>query len=173
MPAKHRIKAKEVARDVRAGATDSDLMAKYDLSDEDLQVLFNKLVEGGAVERYEILERASKSERRALSREYLTFGLQIQDVHNPAVKAVVRNLSDTGFRLAGIKSEVGEEKDLLILADHFSGLEPILVRARCRWVKKRTKRFDYSVAGFEITEISEEGLEQLRELMRTIASHRR
>ena len=173
MPAKHRIKAKEVARDVRAGATDSDLMAKYDLSDEDLQVLFNKLVEGGAVERYEILERASKSERRALSREYLTFGLQIQDVRNPSVQAVVRNLSDTGFRAAGIESKVGEEKDFFILADRFSGLEPILVRASCKWVKERTKRFYYSVAGFEITEISEEGLEQLRELMRVIASHRR
>ena len=100
MPAKHRIRAREVARDIRAGATDSDLMAKYDLSDEDLQVLFNKLVEGGTVQRHEILDRASKSERRTMSREYLTFGLQIQDVRNPSVKAVVRNLSDTGFRAA-------------------------------------------------------------------------
>jgi hypothetical protein len=170
-----RIKANEFVADFRAGAADLELLEKYNLSQEKLDSVLKKLVSAGALREPEVLERSKSPEEptngrrtRELPREYLPFWLGIQDVQNPGVKAVVRDITEKGFRVAGIRAKVNEIKHFLILADVFRSLKPILVEATCRWSDTRGKKKAYHTSGFEITEISREDLKELSDLVEFI-----
>lgn len=52
------IKAKEFIKDVRSGMDDTALMEKYDLSQQGLQKVFQKLVEADFITVLELHERA-------------------------------------------------------------------------------------------------------------------
>jgi len=54
-------------------------------------------------------------------------------------------------------------KRLVVLGDDYGAVEPFEFEAQCRWVKGEGRD---CVAGFEILKISEEGLQELRKLMR-------
>jgi uncharacterized paraquat-inducible protein A len=60
---KRRITAKEILKDIRAGASDSDLMQKYTLSAQGLQSVFTKLVNSKVVTQAELDDRVPVSER--------------------------------------------------------------------------------------------------------------
>ncbi len=176
MAAKLTINARDLVADLRSGATDFELIEKYDLSMQDLEQVFAKLADAGAIRKAELLERSghygdpdARPRTRRHQRTHVTFRLEVQDVHNPAGRAIIRDLSERGFRVAGIEAEVGDEKDLLILADAVSSLEPVLVTAECKWLEIRGKRKKYPVAGFEITDISDRGREMLCRLARIAA----
>jgi hypothetical protein len=176
MQAKQTIKARDLVADLRSGATDFELIEKYDISMHDLDQVLTRLADAGAIRKAELLERSghygdpdNKRRTRKHGRELLTFKLEVQDVKDPARHAIIRDISEWGLRIAGLEVSAGEERDLLILADVVSTLEPILVRAECRWNKIRGKTKKYPVAGFEITDISDIGREMLRKLVRVVA----
>ncbi|HMK35624.1 MAG TPA: hypothetical protein VK463_11185 [Desulfomonilaceae bacterium] len=60
---KRKITAREILKDIRGGASDSDLMNKYTVSAQGLQSVFNKLVNSGVVTQSELDDRVPVSER--------------------------------------------------------------------------------------------------------------
>lgn len=56
--AKRKINAKELVEDVRAGMDDSAMMRKYNLSPEQLEMVFEKLVEADFITMQELYERS-------------------------------------------------------------------------------------------------------------------
>ena len=60
---KRKITAREVVKDIRAGADDQTLMKKYQLSAQGLQSVFGKLVKAGAITSTEVEERVPITER--------------------------------------------------------------------------------------------------------------
>ena len=176
MSSKGTIKARDIAADVRAGLSDFDLIEKYDLSLQTLTTVLDRLVESGHLRKPELLKRVPPRDNqpngqktRKLPRERIPFILEVQDISNPFRRAFLRDLTEEGFRIAGIKVAVGEARDFLILADVVASLSPILVRATCRWVDQKGKRNKYHVAGFQITDISSSDLETLRRLVKVVA----
>jgi hypothetical protein len=175
MSSKGTIKARDIAADVRAGLSDFDLIEKYDLSLQTLTTVLDRLVESGHLRKPELLKRVPPRDNqpngqktRKLPRERIPFSLEVQDISNPFRRALLRDLTEEGFRIAGIKVAVGEARDFLILADVVASLSPILVRATCRWVDQKGKRNKYHVAGFQITDISSSDLETLRRLVKVV-----
>jgi hypothetical protein len=55
------INAAEAIQDLRAGASDLDLMKKYNISGKGLESLFSKLVEAGEISQYELERRKNSS----------------------------------------------------------------------------------------------------------------
>jgi len=60
---KRKITAREVVKDIRAGADDQTLMKKYQLSAQGLQSVFGKLLKAGVVSQDELEDRVPMSER--------------------------------------------------------------------------------------------------------------
>jgi hypothetical protein len=175
MESKRKIKAREFAHDVRAGLTDFELMSKYGLSFDELEALFDKLVKAGILRRPELRERAAffeddtnKRTTRGLSRGDVRFLLPVVDVNDASNTGIVRDISMRGFRTAGLSANPEEIRTVRIKADVFSGLQPFVVEAECRWVKEKGKDKTYITAGFEITRISETHLRKLQELLKTV-----
>jgi hypothetical protein len=172
----NRIRARDLAADVRSGLNDFDLIDKYSLSLRNLNAALRRLVEAGILREPEILERsggidsATEGHRtRQKPRAKIPFGLPVQDISAPHVNTVVRDLTEEGFRVAGIRTSVGEVRDFLILADVVESLSPILVQAKCLWTYRHRKRRKYRVAGFQITDISPSDLETLRKIVKVVA----
>lgn len=60
---KRRITAREIIKDIRAGATDAELMEKYTLSAQGLKSVFDKMINAGVLSHTEIEDRVPMSER--------------------------------------------------------------------------------------------------------------
>jgi len=67
--------------------------------------------------------------------------------------------------MASYDRAVGKKKIFLIRAEPFDEVQPFTFEATCRWVRVREKERTYYLAGFEITEISDEARSQLRKLI--------
>lgn len=78
----------------------------------------------------------------------------------------VFNITDRGVGIEGIEAEVAENKSLIIIANEFEDIDPIVFRAECKWAENETGGLTRS--GFEITEISERNLNELRKLLRFV-----
>jgi hypothetical protein len=59
---KRKIRAKEFVRDLRNGMGDRQFMEKYALSGDQLQSVFRKLVDSGAIDEMEIYMRTALSD---------------------------------------------------------------------------------------------------------------
>jgi hypothetical protein len=73
------IKASEALADVRSGATDSDLMAKFRLSSKGLQDLFDQLADAGLISREELDLRTPSADSTVDVREIVQ-GLDIDEL---------------------------------------------------------------------------------------------
>lgn len=62
MGLKRKIKVREFVGDIRSGIDDSALMDKYDLSENQLQKVFQKLLDADFITHVELWERARLSE---------------------------------------------------------------------------------------------------------------
>ncbi|HMK36082.1 MAG TPA: PilZ domain-containing protein [Desulfomonilaceae bacterium] len=152
MPAIRKIKAKRIAADIRLRLTDFELMAKYELTLDDLDQVMRILVEAGALRRPEVRERttffddpANRSQTRRFPRTQLRVPLQIQDVSDSYNAGLIIDLSLGGFRARFIRRTAGDESLFLIHSD--GALEPstIFLRATCVWARE-----DLQEAGFKL-----------------------
>jgi hypothetical protein len=69
---KRRIKAKPFLRDLRNGMGDRELMGKYTLSESQLQRVFQKLADAGAIDEMEVFMRTSLSDT-TVSKAFMGF----------------------------------------------------------------------------------------------------
>lgn len=172
MEQKRELEAKNLIFDLRAGMTDSQLMEKYRLSFRGLRSAFRKLLNVQAISPEELYERLPMYEvmtvddMRQLVRAPLEFDLPIYELDNPVSEGRVRNVTEQGVGVAGIEARVGETKTLVIEASEIAAFDAITFNAQCRWVKKKVSG-EYS-AGFEITRITKDNLDRLRQLVQGI-----
>jgi hypothetical protein len=76
----------------------------------------------------------------------------------------IRDLSEVGVGVRGLEAQVGELKSLLVVPDEFLEVGPFSFEAKCRW-SKMGGQGKFCSAGFEITDIEEDSLIQLQELL--------
>jgi hypothetical protein len=69
--------------------------------------------------------------------------------------------------VTGLEAAVDDVKKLVIPADEFFSISPFSFLAACRWVEYHNERAE-PVAGFEITDISNENYQRLRQLIRLL-----
>ena len=172
MATKRQISGTDVVNDLRSGMSDSELQVKYKLSTKSLLSIFKKLVERNAISHSELYELSSFyregiecRRERAYPRADLGVYVPIYDIGSGAI-GVLRDISETGLRVAGIESEVGQATTFQIPIDMFMKAEPLLIIAECKWAEIKGRQRRYPVAGFEITDLLEKDSHILRNFIK-------
>ncbi len=165
---KRRIRAREVLDEIRSGISEAELRAKYRLSSKGIDRLFNLLVDNGTVDQSELLEKYPRYERKVTHVELrwdprmsLKGKVYIYDILRSSA-GTLRDISEKGFRAAGIECNVGESKSLLLDLQQLVKADLVLVVARCQWKETRGHSSKYITTGFEILDISERDSKVLR-----------
>lgn len=168
------VKTSDMADDIRSGMTDFGLMRKYSVSAEGLRKAFKILVEAGALRPEEFENRSSLHDDtvfieciREMPRHYLALTVPIHEAGRPESRGVLRDITEKGVGIAGIPATVDEVKSLVIPARQFIESDKIVFEARCVWSQKEEDE-GRSVAGFQISDISENSLKDLRSLIRSL-----
>ncbi len=163
--------AEKIAGDVRSGIKGSELMEKYQLSNSALQNVCQTLLTEGFLEPDEIKRltplnnRASDfHERRQIFRRAPSLQITVSDRSNDGLSGTVKDITEKGLAVRGIEADIGELKTLAILGDDIGLLDPFELTAECRWVGNEGSE-GQSVAGFEVTAISDQDLQMLKELI--------
>jgi hypothetical protein len=169
---KRQINGMDVLSDLRSGVADADLLVKYKLSAKALQIVFKKLVAGEAISHSELYqrsplyrERIDRIRGRAHPRADLGVRVPIYDMGSGAT-GVLRDISETGLRVAGIESGVGQARTFQIPIDMFMQAEPLLIIAECKWVEIKGTHKRYPVAGFEILDLPDKDSFVLRNFIK-------
>jgi len=167
------VRVRELLNDIRNDVSDFELMARYELLPSELQRAFEDLTSLGALRKGELKERSpfydnpeNRTRTRRWSRTYVRIWLPLYDAETLAMRGLVRDISDNGFRAASLRSDVGEGTDFAIRAELVGDVRTFSFKAACRWVREKEKRSAlYYLAGFELTEITDEALRELRKLI--------
>jgi hypothetical protein len=172
LPKSGGLEIEAIVADIRARATDFELCHKYDLSFEELPNVFEELVELDVTREAELMERSAfydEPRNRLVTRKFprrrLDLKLPVYDPDDPPLKGLLRDLSESGLRVASLRPDINLAKRLVIRADWFSGIRPFDVGVECKWIKTKERVRKYFVAGFEITSISSRCQEELRKLL--------
>jgi hypothetical protein len=172
---KRTIVIKDFIRGFKSGKTNDELMQHYELDLWGLRNALKKLVEIKALTLDEVRDRlpsfhelSDGDDRRLLKRRFVLFSFPVYVADDLAEEGLVNDITEKGLQVSGIKVDVGESKSLLIRADEFADIYPFVFEATCRWINPKNERGEYA-AGFEITHISEGGLEELRKLIQMLA----
>jgi hypothetical protein len=170
MPPQRSIKAKEILEDIRRGLSKKDLMAKHGLSRKGLDSAFEQLIKAGNLGREDISEdlawyfASDSAERRVTTRRHLYFELPVYLMDEPETKGAVRNISDKGVGIKGIRVDVGKIEKLIIVADQFGAGSHIKIDAKCVWSTDRTSTGKV-FTGFQFVNVSSKKLEALWKLL--------
>jgi|GEM_PF-962493 len=159
---KRKISATQVVRDIRSGITKEGLQEKYKIALHRVEKLFKRLVAANAITESELAEKYP-SYKEAIAginqsrnrRVLLPFELIVYDITTSSI-GLVRDISETGLRVAGINCNVGDERTFQLPVDIFVEADPLLIVAKCMWAKVRRKTMIYYTAGFEITDIADD-----------------
>ncbi len=174
MSPKRTIKAIDVVTDMRAGMTDPQLMDKYRLSAKGLQSVYKKLLDADVITQDELANRIPAFDDTA-SLDYLRLSpihelvclLPIYERNRPGSVGTVCDMTEKSVGVTGIDAEVDDVKTFVIPADEFFSVNPFSFEAICRWVRQG-QTTEELIAGFEVTSISETGLEDLKKLLRVL-----
>jgi uncharacterized protein (DUF433 family) len=160
-----------LVRDLKTGMARSELMEKYQLSAEGLSKAVKLLLEVNAISRNDLEnfgsfhdEQRTVRDSRGMPRNHPVPVVTICEVGRPETRYLVRDVSENGIGIAGIKAQIDEVKSLAVVGDEFGEIAPFEFKAQCRWA--RPVEPDGSMcAGFFITTISEQDLLRLREFI--------
>jgi len=170
---KREIRAKDLVDDIAAGLGNRMLMEKYKLTPKGLMSAFKKLKDArlltpgkpasGDIPRS--FDTVIHEQIRRMPRYRPAMKLAITDLDDLDLVCYVKDMTEKGVQVLGLKTEKGATKVFLIQAGFQTAVEPFSFTAVCRWAKVDPD--NTSVAGFEITNISDADLKQLRKLMST------
>jgi hypothetical protein len=173
---KRKISATQVVKDIRSGFTQKELQEKYKIALDRVEKLFKKLVAANVVSVSELAEMYP-SYKEAIAginqsrnrRILLPFELTIYDIATSSI-GLLRDISETGIRVAGINCNVGDERTFQLPVGIFMEADPLLIVTKCKWVKVRDKAMRYSTAGFEITDISDDDRMVLKTFVESLST---
>ena len=175
IPGRKRIKIREIVGDVRSGMTDSQMMEKYQIDHEALQALFKKLLDLKAISSDALFGEASlacdtsiPTHVREMDRYVLDFDIPVYEEGYTEIQGRVHDITEKGIGIRGLLVRVADVKTLVVLGDAFGVVAPFDLRAICRWSGLDGSDGQYA-AGFQILEISDEAMEELRKLIKLIA----
>ena len=97
----------------------------------------------------------------------LAFLVSIYEANSPEVRGWVTDLTDKGVGTAKIHATAGELKTYVIVPRRLKDIDQITFKAECRWTSTEGPD-QIPIAGFRITEISQDRLLQLRKFIRLI-----
>jgi hypothetical protein len=141
-----------------------------------LQKAFGKLVDSGAIRREELFGRNPlREDSVVIDLDTLSLSpdselvciIPVCDAVHPGRCGAVCEIGEDGLEVSGISTAVGETRSFLIDPSDFFAVGKFRLEAKCLWCKESP--VDQSpVAGFEISGIQSQDLENLRELVRKI-----
>jgi len=156
---KRTINQQQVLNEIRSGTSEAELKAKYRLSSRGIERVFNLLVANGTVDQSELFEKypsykrkVTHVEQRRAPRVSLKGKVYIYDILLSSI-GTLRDISEKGFRAAGIECSIGESNSFLIDFQPLIKADLVLVVARCKWKETRGHTRKYLTAGFEILDI--------------------
>ena len=168
---KVRIKTKEFIHDIRSGATEYDIMNKYELTSQGIQRAFRKLIKAGAISYEELCEISPNYQdtcevidNRDHHRNSAIFEIPIIDIRDRNNFGWIIDITEQGLQVYGLRSQFGNKMKLLIFPEGLEDLTPFTLEAECQWTNEQSGETSVS-AGFQITNISKEGTEHLRRLI--------
>ncbi len=175
MSRKGEVRKEDFLRDLRSGMADQELMRKYNLTARGLGTLLRNLVNANVVSFREVIRMASGqvnlpeivAELRIRSRKQLEFLMPISDSEEPDNVGLVYDISDDGVGTRGLKTEMHEIRTLVIPADDYFRMEPVIFKGVCRWVEKKEDRWE-SAAGFKVAHLMRGSLTELQEIIRAL-----
>lgn len=174
MSSKRKISGKEIVNDIRSGLSDTELMQKYGVSSRGLQSIFRKLLSAKAIGPVELHERSSfddstvdLEEIRQSFRGYTALTATVYEVRNPEILGTVKDVTEKHIEVTGIQAGFDETRNLVILVGKSARIEPIMLKAKCRWCRTDL-RGDHQTY-FEIVHVDDDDLNELRKLIRAMA----
>jgi uncharacterized protein (DUF433 family) len=157
--------------DLRSGMASSELMKKYQLSAEGLANLFKWLLEANSIGQAEFetlrpfdSKPETETELRGSLRNYPITVTTSYEVGNPGKRYQVRDISENGIGIIGIRPQVGEMKSLVVTGDELGEIAPFEFDAQCRWARQ-PEPGGWIRAGFKITRMGANDLSRLREFI--------
>jgi PilZ domain len=169
---RRKISARKVVEDIRSGTSVTDLLHKYALSETALRRLLDKLLHSRFLDQRELDNWEALNHNvtvirgvRQETRIPIDFPLRVQDCDHPYEHGLVRNLSQTGIGVSGIRARVGETRTLLVRLNGRVDRSFVRFEAKCRWVIQTEGDVHECTAGFEITGIDDAARSALRKVM--------
>jgi hypothetical protein len=169
-----RMSEEDFIQDIRSGTSDSDLMQKYALSSDGLRRIFQRLIEANAIKVEELYGTSPPAHdtvfvenARELPRHFLAIAVDVYEFNSPEIRGVLSNITEKGIAVQGMPARMGESKTLVIPAKAFIEADPIIFKADCRWANQEIDTGEW-VAGFQITQISDKCLNDLRRLIKSL-----
>jgi hypothetical protein len=162
-----------ILSDIGAGMDESELMHKYQLSEDALRQVSKKLLDArGKRTRADgpetiIVEPADLLATGEFVRHELDFELPVYEASRPEIHGLVRDISEGGVSVAGIEAKEEEVKTLVILGDDVGQFSSFELEGYCRWCFSDPAKAT-SVSGFAIHKISDRDLRELRKLIRVL-----
>ncbi len=162
----------EAVECIRSGMDDLALMKRFGISAKGLNSLFSKLVGAGLISPEEFYGRPRPDhefvlDMRDMHRRYLAVTTPIWEVDRPETKGWLLNVTERGLGTVGIRAHVGEAKHLVIDAGDYGKINRITAKAQCIWTGCQDSD-GQPTAGFQLTEITEDALADLRDLVKRL-----
>jgi len=156
--------------------SDAQLMEKYDLSAKGLESAFTKLVNSRIMSVEEIYGHPSRSghdtvvvdDLRQLPRHFLSISIPVYDASQPNHMGKLRDITEKGLGIVGIKARIGEVKSFMIPCRKVLDIDNVWFEAECVWAEPG-KQVEEWQGGFQITKISPEHLASLRDPIKWLA----
>lgn len=175
MSGKQVVLGDDFVKDLRGGMVDQELMKKYNLTPRGLGTLFRNLVNAEVIGFRELIRIASGqlnlpemiAELRIRDRKELEFLLPIADAEQPENVGLVYDISDDGVGTRGLKTDVHEIMTLMIPADDYFRVEPVIFKGVCCWVEPKKDRWE-SAAGFRVEKLVRGSLTGLQDIIRAL-----
>jgi len=169
---RRRISARQVVEDIRSGTSVMELLQKYKLTSNELRRLLDKLLHSRLLDQRELDSWSTLNHEitvirgiRQDDRITLDFPLKVQDCGHPYKQGIVRDLSQKGIGVLGIKVRVGETRTLVVRLNGIADCRSVRFEAKCRWVIQTEAEGQECIAGFEITGIEDAALNELRKVL--------
>jgi PilZ domain len=170
---RRRISARQVVQDIRSGTTVMEMLQKYKLTSNELRRLLDKLLHSRLLDQKEIDSWLALNHEITVIRGVrqhiripIDFPLKVQDCDHPYKQGIVRDLSQKGIGVSGIKARVGDTRTLVVRLNGIANCRTVRFEAKCRWVLQSEAEGQECIAGFEITGIEDVALNELRKVLR-------
>jgi PAS domain S-box-containing protein len=169
-------KPDKVSVPVQAGSPVAQGLDKYGITEDSLDDTFKRLVPQGVTDVQEpsteplsaTQEPEDVTVRREIPRNYMVVSVPIYESNNLLMEGTIIDINEKGMKVQGIEAVKGETKSLLIQGDEFHDVFPFIFDAVCRWTTTDEGTGE-TLAGFQITAISQAGMDELRKLIAALS----